>query len=130
MVIDSSALLALVFQEPEAAALAHAIAADSRRLACAFSVLESGIVVEARKGDSGGRELDLLLHRIDLEAVPLTASLVEVARDAWRKFGRGRHAANLNIGDCCSYALARVSGEPLLFKGTNFAKTDVAAAPY
>ena len=130
MVIDSSALLAVLFQEPEAVALANAIASDPRRLACAFSVLETGIVVEARKGEPGGRELDLLLHRIDLEAIPLTASLVEVARDAWRKFGRGRHTANLNIGDCCAYALARVSGEPLLFKGKDFTKTDVAVAPY
>jgi ribonuclease VapC len=130
MVIDTSALLAVLFNEPEAEAIARAISSDPRRLSCAFTVLETGIVVEARKGESGGRELDLLLHRIGLECVPLTASHGEVARDAWRRYGRGNHPANLNIGDCCAYALARVSGEPLLFKGHDFAQTDVPRAPY
>jgi ribonuclease VapC len=130
MVVDTSALLAVLFGEPEADRISRAVASDPRRLATAFSVLEAAIVVEARKGESGGRELDLLLHRIDLESVPLTASHVEVARDAWRKFGRGNHPANLNIGDCCAYALARVSGEPILFKGDDFARTDVARVEY
>ena len=130
MVVDTSALLAVLFGEPEANRISRAIASDPRRLATAFSVLEAAIVVEARKGEPGGRELDLLLHRIDLESVPLTASHVEVARDAWRKFGRGNHPANLNIGDRCAYALARVSGEPLLFKGDDFARTDVARVEY
>jgi ribonuclease VapC len=130
MVLDTSALLAVLFREPEAEPIARAIASDPRRLASAFTVLETGIVVEARKGEVGGRELDLLLHQIGLECVPLTESHAEVARDAWRKFGRGRHPANLNIGDCCAYALARVSGESLLFRGDDFAKTDVLRAPY
>jgi len=130
MVVDTSALLAVLFQEPEADRIARSIASDPRRLASAFTVLETSIVVEARKGEPGGRELDLLLHRIDLESVPLTASHVEVARDAWRRFGRGKHPANLNIGDCCAYALARVSGEPMLFKGDDFRKTDVARVEY
>ena len=130
MVVDTSALLALLFHEQEAERVADAIATDARRLASAFTVLEAGIVVEARKGEPGGRELDLLLRRIELESVPLTASLVEVARDAWRRFGRGKHPASLNIGDCCAYALARVSGEPLLFKGANFSSTDVAVVEY
>jgi ribonuclease VapC len=130
MVVDTSALLAVLFGEPEADRIARAIASDPRRLATAFSVLEAAIVVEARKGEPGGRELDLLLHRIDLESVPLTASHVEIARDAWRRFGRGNHPANLNIGDCCAYALARVSGEPILFKGDDFAKTDIARVEY
>jgi ribonuclease VapC len=130
MVVDTSALLAVLFQEPEADRIARSIASDPRRLASAFTVLETAIVVEARKGEPGGRELDLLLHRIELESVPLTASLVEVARDAWRRFGRGKHPANLNIGDCCAYALARVSGEPMLFKGDDFRKSDVARVEY
>ncbi|MGA2615780.1 MAG: type II toxin-antitoxin system VapC family toxin [Spirochaetia bacterium] len=130
MVVDTSALLAVLFGEPEADRIGRAIASDPRRLACAFTVLETAIVVEARKGEPGGRELDLLLHRIDLESVPLTESHVEVARDAWRRFGRGKHAANLNIGDCCAYALSRVSGEPMLFKGGDFAQTDVARVKY
>jgi ribonuclease VapC len=130
MVLDTSALLAVLFGEPEDHRIAHAIAAEPRRLASTFTVLETAIVVEARKGEPGGRELDLLLHRIDLESVPLTASHVEVARDAWRRFGRGKHPANLNIGDCCTYALARISGEPLLFKGEDFARTDVTRVEY
>ena len=130
MVVDASALLAVLFGEPEAERIAQSITSDPRRLASAFTVLETSIVVEARKGETGGRELDLLLHRIDLESVPLTASHVEVARDAWRRFGRGHHRANLNIGDCCTYALARISGEPVLFKGDDFAQTDVARVQY
>ena len=130
MVIDSSALLAVLFNEPEADRIALSIAADPRRLACAFTILETAIVAEARKGEPGGRELDLLAHRIGLESVPLTASHGEVAREAWRRFGRGRHPANLNIGDCCAYALSRVSGEPLLFKGADFAKTDISTVKY
>ena len=130
MVIDASALLAILLGEPEAERLATAIAADPTRLASAFTALEAGIVIEARKGDAGGRELDLLLHRSGVELVPLTASQHEIARHAWRRFGKGRHAAGLNIGDCCSFALARSSGEPLLFTGGDFAKTDIAAAPY
>ena len=130
MVLDTSALLAILFREPEAACLARAIAEDPRRLACAFTLLEAGIVVEARKGEAGSRELDLLFHRIGAECIPLTASVVEVARDAWRRFGRGRHPAGLNVGDCCAYAVSRISGESLLFKGDNFSRTDVSAAPY
>jgi len=130
MVIDASALLALMLREPEAERIARAIAADPRRLASSFTVLESGIVVEARKGESGGRELDLLIHRTGLESVSFTASQSEVARDAWRRYGKGRSAADLNIGDCCAYALSRVSGEPLLFRGDDFAKTDVTPAVY
>jgi ribonuclease VapC len=130
MVIDTSALLAILLGEPEAERLAAAIAADATRLASAFSALEAGIVIEARKGDAGGRELDLLLHRCGVELVPLTASQHEIARHAWRRFGKGNHPADLNIGDCCSYALARSSGEPLLFTGGDFARTDVAAVAY
>jgi len=130
MVVDTSALLALLFGEADADRIARSIASDPRRLASAFTVLETAIVVEARKGEPGGRELDLLLHRIELVNVSLTASHVEVARDAWRRFGRGKHPANLNFGDCCSYALARVSGEPMMFKGDDFSQTDVARVEY
>jgi ribonuclease VapC len=78
--------------------------------------LEAGIVIETRKGESEGRELDLLLHRINVEVIPLIAELTQLAQEAWHKFGKGRHPAKLNIGGCCSYALAKYSGEPLLFK--------------
>jgi ribonuclease VapC len=128
MVIDTSALIVILLNEPEAARFARAIAADERRLLSAASALETGIVIEARKGPSGGREFDLLLHRARVEIVPLTAAQAEIARDAWRRFGRGNHPARLNFGDCCAYALAKSSGEPLLFKGRDFARTDVRSA--
>lgn len=87
-------------------------------------------MIEARKGDAGGQELDLLLHRSGIELVPLTGSQHEIARHAWRRFGRGHHPAGLNIGDCCSYALAKSSGEQLLFVGTDFAQTDLPVVAY
>lgn len=125
MVLDTSALLAILLGEPEAAACAQAIAAAPRCLLSAVSALETGLVIEARKGEPGGRELDLLLHRARIEIVPFTADHYELARTAWRRFGKGRHPAGLNLGDCCTYALARYSGEPLLCKGEDFARTDL-----
>jgi ribonuclease VapC len=125
MVIDTSALIAILLGEPEAEQCARAIAADGKRLISAFTLLETGVVIEARKGEAGGRELDLLLHHAAVEVVPLTAEHGEAARRAWRRFGRGRHPAGLNLGDCCSYALSVHAGEPLLCKGDDFAKTDV-----
>jgi ribonuclease VapC len=125
MVIDTSALLALLLNEPEAQAFTRAIAADPRRLLSAFTALETAVVIEAKKGEAAGREFDLLLHKAGLDIVPMDAGQMELARSAWRRFGKGRHSAGLNLGDCCSYALARFTGEPLLYKGDDFAKTDV-----
>jgi ribonuclease VapC len=125
MVIDSSAVLAILFQEPEAELFAAAISDDPMRLMSTVSLLEAAIVMEARKGPAGGRELDLLLHKARIEIVSCNSEQAEIARDAWLRFGKGRHSAALNTGDCCSYALSRSSGEPLLFKGTDFARTDV-----
>jgi ribonuclease VapC len=125
MVIDTSAVVAILLGEPEAEPFALAIAADPKRLISAFTALEVGIVIEAKKGEPAGRELDLLFHRARIEIVPLTAEQFEIARSAWRRYGRGRHPAGLNIGDCCSYALAKCAGEPLLFKGNDFSQTDV-----
>jgi len=82
-------------------------------------------VIEAKKGEAGGREFDLLLHRSQIEIVAMDSEQAELARIAWRNFGKGRHPAGLNIGDCCSYALSKFSGEPLLFKGDDFSKTDL-----
>jgi len=120
-------LIAILLGEPEAEALARAIARDPVRLISTFSALETGIVIEVRKGEAGGREFDLLLHRARIEIVPMNVEQYEIAREAWRIYGKGRHPAGLNIGDCCSYALAKYSGEPLLFKGEDFSKTDVPA---
>ena len=126
MVIDTSAVLALLFNEPEADEIELAIGEDPVRLMSAASGLEAAIVVEARLGAAGGREFDLLLYKARIEIVAVTSEQMEAGRAAWRRFGRGRHDANLNFGDCFSYALAAVAGEPLLFKGDDFAKTDVA----
>ncbi len=129
MVLDTSALVAVLFDEPERARLTNAIGADSRRLVSAATLAECSILVEARRGDAAGRELDLLLHRAAAVTVAVDGDQAEEARIAWRRFGRGRHPAALNYGDCFAYALSRVSGEPLLFTGSDFSRTDVAVAP-
>lgn len=128
MVIDTSAVIAILFQEPEAADFSAAIEGDPVRLMSAASVLEASIVVEAASGETGGRELDLLLYKAGIEVAAVTADHVEVARRAFRAYGKGRHAAGLNYGDCFAYALAKASAEPLLYKGNDFARTDIAPA--
>jgi ribonuclease VapC len=125
VVIDSSALVALLLLEEEAERLARALAADPRRLISVFNWLETAIVIEAKKGEAGARELDLLLHRAQIEIVAMNPDQADIARTAWRVYGKGNHPAGLNIGDCCAYALAKYSGEPLLFKGTDFSQTDI-----
>jgi len=125
MVIDTSAIVAIARNEPDAAKLEVRIADDPVRLISAATVLEATIVLETRLGDAGGREFDLWLFKIGAEIVPVDAEQADAARRAWRRFGKGRHAAALNYGDCFSYALALARGEPLLFKGEDFAKTDV-----
>ena len=128
MVIDSSALIAILLQEAEAKVFAETIEAASVRLISAASLLEASIVIEGRNGEAGGRELDLLLYRAGIEIVAVDRDQAEIARRAWRLYGKGRHAAGLNYGDCFAYALAKATGSPLLFKGDDFAQTDVAAA--
>ncbi len=126
MVLDTSALLALLLDEPEAESFRTAVEDDTTRLVSAATLLETALVIEARKGEPGGRELDLLIHKADVDVVPVDAEQVAEARRAYRRFGKGRHAAGLNFGDVFAYALARTSGEPLLFKGDDFTRTDVA----
>ncbi len=128
MVIDTSAILAILFKEPERDDFATAMGRADVRLVGSVTTLESAIVVLARKGPAGLRELDLLLHTVSLDVVPFSEEHVALAREAYERFGKGRHPARLNFGDCCSYALARHSGEPLLFKGDDFARTDVTPA--
>ena len=125
MVIDTSALLALLLDEPEAEAFRTAVEDDITRLVSAATLLETALVIEARKGEPGGRELDLLIHKADIVVVPVDTEHVSEARKAYRRFGKGRHAAGLNFGDLFGYALARASGEPLLFKGDDFSKTNL-----
>ncbi len=128
MVLDTSAVVAILFDEPERRAFTEAIEAEPRRLISAASVLESALLVEARRGEMGGRELDLFIHRAGISTVPVDADQVEIARRAWRRYGKGRHRAALDFGDCFAYALAAASGEALLFKGEDFARTDLVAA--
>jgi ribonuclease VapC len=126
MVIDTSALAAIAFGEPERAKFLEAILADQRTLVSAATMLETGIVIEGRQGEAAGREFDLFAVRSGLQIVPFDAEQADLARSAWRKYGKGRHPAALNFGDCFSYALAQSTGEPLLAKGTDFAQTDIA----
>lgn len=128
MVIDTSALVAILTDEPERRTLVEAIAGAAVLLISAATVLEAGIVMEARRGEHAGRELDLFLHRAKCEIVPVDAEQVEIARAAYRRYGKGRDPAGLNFGDCFSYALAKARGETLLFKGQDFARTDARAA--
>ncbi len=128
MVIDTSALIAILFNEPEADRFAAAIAGASTRLISTVSVLEAGMVVESRYGELGGIELDRLLHRTRIEIAPFTVDQLDEARRAFRRFGKGRHRAGLNFGDCAVYALAKLTGETLLTKGEDFPLTDIARA--
>jgi ribonuclease VapC len=129
MVIDTSALAAIFFGEPERQRFLTAITGSSSRLISAATVLETGIVLESRLGEAAGREFDLFLIRANLQIVPVDAEQTELARSAWRRFGKGRHPAALNYGDCFAYALTKWSGEQLLAKGTDFASTDVTVLP-
>jgi ribonuclease VapC len=124
MVVDTSASLAIFLSEPEREQFLDKIIQSQCRLISAASVLETGIVLETKKGEAAGREFDLFLVRVDIQIVPVDAEQVELARSAWRKYGKGRHPAGLNFGDCFAYALAKISGEPLLAKGQDFSLTD------
>ena len=125
MVIDSSALIAILGYEPEAEELAAAIQDDPIRLMSAASWLESAIVIEARYGPAGGQKFDELVHVAQIRIEPVTVEQAAAARLAFRTYGKGRHPATLNFGDCFAYALAKVSGEPLLCKGDDFSQTDI-----
>ncbi len=127
MVVDTSALLAILQNEPERRSLNEALeAADARRISAATFV-EVSIVMEARHGAAGQRDLDLFLERAAIEIVEVDVGQAREARRAFARFGKGRHPAGLNFGDCFAYALAVRLGEPLLFKGDDFSKTDVTA---
>lgn len=128
MVLDTSAILAILFDEPERDAFVRLIAADPVRLLSAANLVELTFVVESRKGDGGRADLELFLDAAEIEVQPVTAEHARLACDGFRRFGKGRHAANLNFGDVFAYALAKASAEPLLFKGNDFARTDVVTA--
>ncbi len=125
MVIDTSVIAAILFGEDDAERFAEAIENDPTRLMSSGSVLEASLVIESELNQEGVRELDLLLHTAAIEIVAFTVDQLKVARHAFRTYGRGRYPAGLNFGYCFSYALSKTSGEPLLFKGSDFARTDV-----
>jgi len=130
MIIDTSALVAILEQEPEAERISRTLASTPDRMLSAANLVEVGIVMQARRGDDGARDVDLLLAKLRVEIVPFTARQAEIARKAFRRYGRGRHDAKLNFGDCFAYALAKDAAAPLLFKSDDFGQTDVMAAPY
>ncbi|HYU34967.1 MAG TPA: type II toxin-antitoxin system VapC family toxin [Thermoanaerobaculia bacterium] len=126
MVIDTSAILAVLLDEPERRQFNEAIEAAESRVLSAATFVEVSIVIEARFGAEGLRDLDLFIDRAGIKLVTVDSAQAHVARQAFSQFGKGRHPAGLNFGDCFSYALATVLGEPLLFKGEDFSRTDIA----
>lgn len=128
MVIDSSVLLAILQEEPEAKSFVGALAAAGNRRMSVASFVEVSMVIESRFGGEGIRDLDLFIERASIELTPVDIEQAQMARFGYSRYGKGRHRAGLNYGDCFAYALARVLGEPLLFKGDDFGHSDVAVA--
>ena len=128
MVIDTSAVIACLFSEPECDAFAEAIDADPVRLISMVGFVEASMVLLGRKRAEGLSDLRAFLDDGEIQRVAVDARQADLAVDAFRRFGRGRHPAALNVGDCFAYALAKATGEKLLFKGGDFARTDVASA--
>ena len=128
MIIDTSAILAVLLGESDAKRYEDAIPRAWPRRMSVVALLEAAMVVESRGGTRAGHELDVLLQKAAVELVPVTPEHAIAARRAWRRFGKGNHPASLNFGDCFANALAEATGEPLLFKGEDFARTDVEAA--
>jgi ribonuclease VapC len=125
MVIDTSALLAILQDEPERRVFNEAIEAAERRALSTATFVETSIVIDSRYGVEGLRDLDALISTAAIELVAVDAEQAQIARSAFSRFGKGRHAAGLNFGDCFAYALAKALAEPLLFKGIDFLRTDV-----
>ncbi len=130
MIVDTSVLIAILFEEPEGHLFDVAILYSAHSRIASSTYLEAAMVLLARRGSDGVRALDLLILRFGIEIVAFTESHARLARTAFERYGKGRHPAKLNFGDCMAYALAKETGEELLFKGTDFALTDIAVAPY
>lgn len=129
MVIDTSALVAILLSEPEAMTLVELIASADRRLVGAPTLVEAAAVMQARKGEEGVIALDALLSRLGIEVVPMSPAAAAFARDAYARFGKGIGSPGvLNYGDVLSYGMARAEDEPLLFKGEDFPMTDIVSA--
>jgi ribonuclease VapC len=127
MMIDSSAIVAILFDEPECDRFTELIGIAEVRLISAVGRVEAAFVIEGRKHAAGRERLDRFFRLTDPEIVSVSPEQAEVAVEAFRQFGKGRHPARLNIGDCFAYALAKTTGEPLLFKGSDFAQTDIVS---
>ena len=128
MIVDTSAVLAILFSEADANRYETAIAQATHCRMSVANLVEAAMVVESRVGPSGGDQLDILVERSPIELVPVTLEQAQVARRTWRRFGKGNHPAGLNFGDCFAYALAETTREPLLFKGSDFSLTDIESA--
>lgn len=125
MIIDTSAVLAILFAEDDAEHYANAIAGADTRLISAASYLEAAIVVDNQSGVAAGRQFDAFIARAEIGIEAVTRRQADIARQAYLDFGKGNHAAGLNFGDCFAYALSKATGLPLLFKGNDFSRTDV-----
>ena len=128
MVVHSSALMAILRGEPEGPAFRQAIRTAANRLMAAPTRVEAAMVALGRGGEPGLEQMQALIERLELEVVPFSDEQATLAIEAFRRFGKGRHPAGLNFGDCFSYALAKATGEPLLFKGDDFSRTDIKPA--
>lgn len=128
MVIDTSAIVAILRNEPEAVRLERALVADQIRLVPATCVLEARMVLVSRRGEHALAEIDLWLKKIEAAIIAVDADLMDLAMQGWLIYGKGRHPAALNFADCVSYALSKRADEPLLFIGNDFAQTDIEAA--
>lgn len=129
MIVDTSAMIAVLKDEPEASAIAEALRRAEVCRISAVSYVEAAVVTDSNRNPVLSRRFDDLLRATGIEVAPVTAAQAEIARDAYRDFGKGRHRAGLNLGDCFAYALAKAMGEPLLFKGDDFSHTDVEVMP-
>jgi ribonuclease VapC len=130
MVVDTSALLAVIFEEGEADSFADILATSEVTLCSAVSVLEASIVVEARKGRAAAADFQALLDVAKIKVVDFSPEHARLAVTAWRRYGKGNHKAGLNMGDCCAYALAKAVRQPLLFKDGDFSQTDIAVVKH
>ena len=126
MIIDTSAIFAILAEEAESEELIVIVGADANVMVSTVTVLEAGMVIEARLGPNGAANLDLWFVASQAKIEPFDARQAAIARRAWRKFGKGNHPAALDFGDCCVYALAKAMDEPILCKGSDFSRTDIA----
>jgi ribonuclease VapC len=129
VVLDTSAIVAILTGEPDSGGYVAALASATDPMISAATLVESSIVMLARTGPSGVKDLDELLAVAGVRCVAVDSSQAILAREAFARFGKGRSSAALNLGDCFAYALARATGQPLLFKGEDFSKTEILAPP-